>query len=215
MIVGETAHDPPLPRLVGQTVRTRASGMPLIGRHEELDLLLRRLGRAREGDGKVVLLTGEPGIGKSRLVRALLDTLDDDTLVMSFFCSSHQRDRELHPMIANFEQAGRISKSDTDETKLTKLKRLLAPANPSNETIALFAEMLAIPAGKCYRPLEISPQKRRERLFEALENVVAQLEKRQPVLLVVEDMQWADPTSLELMARTVRSGRFHTLSCCF
>ena len=174
---------------------------PLVGRAQELTLLLDRWEQAKEGDGQAVLLAGEPGIGKSRLVRSLREKLADTPhTVLGCYCSPHRLDSPLQPVIAHIERAANFARGDDAVQKLAKLEVLLAERNEDVAQVApLFASLLSIPSSGRYPPHEMSRQQQRERTLGALVDQVARLAARQPVLLVWEDVHWADPTSLELL----------------
>jgi hypothetical protein len=122
---------------------------PMVGREEEIELLLRRWRQVKNGDGRVVLLSGEPGIGESRLIAAVQEELRPEPHTrLRYFCSPHHRDSALYPIIAQLERAGGIERADGPETKLDKLEALLArTAPPVDEDVALLAELLSIPTG--------------------------------------------------------------------
>ena len=178
----------------------RASTTPLVGRGEEIDLLLRRWEQAKGGEGSVVLLSGEPGIGKSRIAETILERLSGEPHTrLREFCSPHHQDTALYPSITQLERAAGFRRDDTDEQRLTKLEAVLAlAANDLGEAVPLLAGLLSIPTGDRYPALDLTPQKRKEKTLRALVAQVEGLAARQPVLLVVEDAHWADPTSLEL-----------------
>jgi class 3 adenylate cyclase/tetratricopeptide (TPR) repeat protein len=178
---------------------------PLVGREEELELLLRRWQQAKAGDGSVVLILGEPGIGKSRLAQTLLERLSDEPYTrLRQFCSPHHQDTALYPTIAQLERAAGFRRDDTDEQRLEKLEAVLAQAtNDLSEAVPLLAALLSIPIGDHYRALDLTPQKLKEKTLKALVAQVEGLVARQPVLMVVEDAHWIDPTSLELLDLTV------------
>ena len=178
----------------------RASTTPLVGRDEEIDLLLRRWAHARGGEGSVVLLSGEPGIGKSRIVQALLEHLSGEPLTrLRLFCSPHHQDTALHPAITQLERTAGFRREDTDKQRLSKLETLLGLATKDlGEAVPLLGTLLSIETGGLYPALDLTPQKRKEKTLRALVTQVEGLATRQPVLLVVEDAHWADPTSLEL-----------------
>jgi predicted ATPase len=176
----------------------------LVGRGEELELLTRRWTRAKNGEGQVVLLSGEPGIGKSRLIAGLLERLVDEPHGrLRYFCSPQHTDSALYPIISQIERAAGYAQDDTAQTKLDKLDALLAQSFESRADVALFAEMLLVPNDGRYPERELTPQQRRQKMFEAF---AAQLEKsasRHPALMIFEDIHWIDPTSLEVLNRTV------------
>ena len=178
----------------------RASTTPLVGRGEEIDLLLRRWEQAKGGEGSVVLLSGEPGIGKSRIAETVLDRLSGEPHTrLRLFCSPHHQDSALYPSITQLERAAGFRRDDTNEQRLAKLEAVLAlAANDLGDAVPLLAGLLSIPTGDRYPALDLTPQKRKEKTLRALVAQVEGLAARQPVLLVAEDAHWADPTSLEL-----------------
>jgi class 3 adenylate cyclase len=182
----------------------------LVGREEEFESLLRRWSRAKTGEGQVVLLSGEAGIGKSRLTAALLERLASETHTrLRSFCSPQQTNTALHPIIGQVERAARFSRDDTLETKLDKLDALLRQSSTSAEDSALLAEMLSLPNSGRYPVLELAPRQRRQRTMDALIRQVEILSSSAPVLMVFEDAHWADPTSLELFGRLVSNIASH------
>jgi class 3 adenylate cyclase/predicted ATPase len=178
---------------------------PLLGREEELDVLLRRWAQAKAGEGRVIHVTGEPGIGKSRLVQALVDALGGDRHTsVQCHCSPYHTDSALHPIISHLLRAAGIEPNDEREKRLAKLEVLLERSHSSlSETIPLLAPLLSIPLGDRYTPLDLSPQRRKERTLAAVIDRIAELAIQQPVLMVFEDAQWIDPTSLELLSLTI------------
>jgi len=175
---------------------------PLIGREEELELLRRRWRQAEEGEGRVLLLVGEAGIGKSRLTRALLDGLASEPhLRMRYFCSPHHRNSALFPVISQLEHAAEFARDDTAERKLAKLAALLDRAGAAPEPIDLIADLLSLPAR--HPAPELSPQQRKEKTLAALLAQIDGLARQQPVLMLFEDLHWIDPTSLELLTAIV------------
>jgi class 3 adenylate cyclase len=177
---------------------------PLIGRSDELELLLRRWSHAKSGEGQVVLLSGEPGIGKSRLTAALLERLATEPHTrLRYFCSAQRTDSALYPIISQMERAARLGHDDTTQAKLDKLDALLAPTSTSAQDAALFAEMLSLPNDGRYPVLEFTPQQRRQRTLEALISQLEALTRQTPVLMIFEDAHWTDPTSLEAFGRVV------------
>jgi class 3 adenylate cyclase/tetratricopeptide (TPR) repeat protein len=176
----------------------------LVGREEELELLLRRWSRAKNGKGQVVLLSGEAGIGKSRLTTALLEHLADQPHTrLRYFCSPQHTDSAFYPIIGQMERAAGITHDDALPTKLDKLDAVLAQTSTSTQDAALFAEMLSLPNDGRYPALNPDPQRRRQRTLEALNLQMEVLSRSNPVLMIVEDVHWSDPTSLEAFGRTV------------
>ena len=182
-----------------------ASGLTeLVGREEELDLLLRRWSKAKRGEGQVVLLSGEPGIGKSRLTAALLERLAGEPhMRLRYFCSPQHTDSAFYPIISQTERAAGLAHDDTKQSKLDKLDAVLAQTSTPIQDAALFAEMLSLPNDGRYPALDLAPEERRQRTQEALTAQLAGLTRQRPVLMIVEDAHWVDPTSLEVFGRTV------------
>src|SRR5262249_43831597 len=176
----------------------------LVGREEELELLLRRWSTAKRGDGQVVLLSGEAGIGKSRLAVALLERVAGaQHPLLRYFCAPQHTDSALYPIIGQMERAAGVARDDTPQAKLDKLDALLAQTSTSIEAAALFAEMLSLPNDGRYPLLDLDPQQRRQRTLEALVLQLEAVTRSSPVLMIVEDMHWIDPTSLEAFSRAV------------
>ena len=176
----------------------------LVGREEESELLLRRWSRAQTGEGQVVLLSGEAGIGKSRLTAALLERLAGEPHTrLRYFCSPQRADSAFHPIIGQMERAAGLAYDDKPRAKLDKLDALLAQTSTPPEDAALFAEMLSLPNDGRYPTLDLTPEQRRQRVLEALMSQLGGLARRQPVLMIFEDLHWIDPTSLEVLGRTV------------
>jgi class 3 adenylate cyclase/tetratricopeptide (TPR) repeat protein len=177
----------------------RSTTTPLVGRDEELDLLMRRWGQAKRGDGQVVLISGEPGIGKSRIAQAVQDRGGTEPHTrLRYFASPHHQDSALYPVISQLEREAGFRRDDTNEQRLTKLETILAQGtNDLSEAVPLLAELLSIPIGEGYPPLNLTPQKRKEKTLKALLTQVERLAAKQPVLMVFEDAHWIDPTSRE------------------
>ncbi|MGD9507233.1 MAG: AAA family ATPase [Geminicoccaceae bacterium] len=178
---------------------------PVIGREHEIAFLLDRWQRAKEGEGQVMLLAGEPGIGKSRVVQVLHQHLGEEAHVrLRYFCSPYRRDSTLHPVIDQLERAAGLDPNDTPERKLDKLEALLARSTEDPGGVAPFvAALLSLPAGTRYPPLTMSPQRQKERTLEALVGQLEGMARRGPVLVVWEDAHWADPTSLEFLGLVI------------
>ena len=175
--------------------------IPLVGREEELHLLLSRWRRAADGEGQVVLLSGEAGIGKSRLVQALRAELAGQPYTpLSHYCSPYHTASALYPIIGLLERAAGFSRDDPPEAKLDKLEALLTQgAEGSAEAVPLIADVLGIAAGERYPSPNLSPQRKAQRTLEVLVEQVGGLASRQPVLALYEDVHWIDPTTLEAL----------------
>ena len=177
---------------------------PLVGREEELELLLRRWRQALQGEGRVVLISGEPGIGKSRVIAELQERLQSEPHTrLRHFCSPHHQDSAFYPVIAQLERAARFKRHDTAEAKLDKLASLFGSRSGHENDIRLFAELVSIPTGDRYGPLNWSPQRKKQRTIEALLTRLELLSRRQPVFMVYEDVHWIDPSTHELLDTTV------------
>ena len=182
-----------------------ASGVTaLVGREEELELLMRRWSKAKTGEGQVLLLSGEPGIGKSRLTAALMERLANEPHTRSrYFCSPQHTDSALYPIISQMERAAGFTHDDNTQAKLDKLDALLAKSLTPPQDAALLADMLSLPNDGRYPTLELDPQQRRQKTLEALTAQLEALAQAKPVLMIFEDVHWIDPTSLEAVGRTV------------
>ncbi len=150
-----------------------------------------------------MLLSGEEGIGKSRLAAALEDRLQSEPHTRRrYLCSPHYQDSALHPVIAQTARAAGFAREDDADAKLRKLAALL-PAGASHEDFALLADLLSLPPPADARLAELTPQRRKERMFEAILRQIDGMARDKPVLAIFEDLHWADPTSLELIGRVV------------
>jgi class 3 adenylate cyclase len=182
-----------------------ASGLTeLVGREEELELLLRRWSKAKVGEGQVGLLSGEPGIGKSRLTAALLERLSAEPHTrLRYFCSPQHTDSALYPIISQMERAAGFTHQDALQAKLDKLEAVFSQSFTTRHDAALFAELLSLPNDGRYPTLELTPQERRQKTLEALRAQLEALSHINPVLMIFEDAHWIDPTSLEALGRAV------------
>src|SRR6476660_5171396 len=183
----------------GRFEAMHATGLTaLVGREEELDLLLRRWSKAKTGEGQVVLLSGEAGIGKSRLTAALLERLASEPYTrLRYFCSPQHTDSALYPIISQMERAAGFTHDDNTQARLDKLDALLAKSLTPPPDAALLAEMLSLPNDGRHPKIELTPQRRRQKTLEALTTQLELLARSNPVLMVFEDVHWLDPTSLE------------------
>jgi class 3 adenylate cyclase/predicted ATPase len=181
------------------------SRTPLVGRRQELALLLERWELAREDEGQVVLLSGEAGIGKSRLVRALCDELGREPhTLLSHHCSPYHANSAFHPIAEHLRRAAELTGESSPKRLLSKLEAALAlPADRVRDSALLLADLLAIPDTGPAPTIGLSPQRRKEGQFQVLLDHLAGLAARQPVLALYEDMHWADPSTLELVERLI------------
>ena len=189
----------------GRFEALHATGLTaLVGREEEVELLLRRWARAKTGEGQVVLLSGEAGIGKSRLTATLMERLATEPHTrLRYFCSPQHTDSGLYPIIGQIERAAGFAHDDTLQGRLDKLDVLLAQTSTTAQDAALFAEMLSLPNDGRYPALVLSPTQRRQRTLDVLTARIEALARQNPVLMIFEDVHWSDPTSLELFGRVV------------
>ena len=204
-------------RVLGETVvanrfeALRGSALtPLVGREEEIDLLLRRWAQARAGDGQGVLITGEAGIGKSRITAAVAERLHSGShLRLRYFCSPHHQESALSPVIGQLSRASGFARDDPPAVKMEKVEALLAAAEPPDEDIAILADLLSLPGSERHPLPSLTPRRKKERTLEALIRQLEGLAGRQPVLVIFEDAHWIDPTSRELLDLVVE--RLRTL----
>lgn len=179
-----------------------ASMSPLIGRDEELQILIRRWERAQGGSGQLVVLSGEAGIGKSRLVAALRQHIQREAHVeLRYFCSPHHRDSALHPVARQIERSAAFDRDDEPAVKLAGIEALFEDGPQAALDRSLVAELLRLPHTERYPPLSLTPQQRKSKTFEALLRQLERLASRQPVLQVFEDVHWVDPTTQEILDR--------------
>jgi class 3 adenylate cyclase/tetratricopeptide (TPR) repeat protein len=177
---------------------------PLVGREEETELLLRLWSKAKAGEGQVVLLSGEAGIGKSRLTAALLEEVASEPYTpLRYFCSARHTDSALYPIIGWMERAAGLAYNEPPQTKLDKLDVLLTRTGTPTEDADVFADMLLLRNDGRYQKLNLSAAQRRDRTLAALTKQIETLARRNPVLMIFEDAHWADPTSLEVLSHAV------------
>lgn len=185
--------------------RHQAALTPLVGREHSLGLLLDCWARAQQGEGQVVLLSGESGIGKSRIIEAAREHLANQPGThLRYFCSPNRQDSALYPFIAQLERAAGIHRNDAPGIRLDKLEGLLNGWTRNTQAIApLFAALLSIPFADRYAPLNLTPQRQRDRTLDAFVDLLAGIAALQPVMMIVDDVHWLDPTSLDLLDRVV------------
>jgi class 3 adenylate cyclase/tetratricopeptide (TPR) repeat protein len=186
---------------VGSRFKALRSGeTPFIARQEEIELLKRRWTQAKAGAGSIVLISSEPGIGKSRLTEVFRQKLASDPHTrLRYFCSPHYQDSALYPITTQLQRAADFEGGDSPEVKLSKLEVLVSAGAPAEGDVPLLAALLSLPFEGRYPPIELSPPRKKEKTFEALLRQFTSLAQRGPVLMVFEDLQWADPTSRELL----------------
>jgi hypothetical protein len=192
---------------------------PLVGRQHEMGLFRDRWAQVRTGRGHIVVLSGEAGIGKSRLVQVVKDEIIGAvTLRIEYRCSLYHQHSALYPVIAHLKRALGLRQGDTPEGKLRKLEQAIRPSPlPLAEVVPLLAALLAVPLPASYPPLTLTPQRQKQKTLEALLTRLLVLTEQQPVLVVVEDLHWIDPSTLEFLTLLVDQGptaRLLTLLTC-
>ncbi len=191
-----------------EALHQRSDLTPLVGRDEEVDILKRRWKRADGGDGQVVLILGEPGIGKSRLVGTLRDQIAGPSLTLRYYCSPIYQHTALQPITLQISRDARMSPKYSSRRNFRKLRAYLKTANiKSAKTVRLFADLMSIPLdpddAARYPALELSPQGQKQRTIRVLEQLVSETARTRSVLIVFEDLHWCDPTTLEVLDRVV------------
>ena len=173
----------------------------LVGRDEEVGLLLRRWEQSKEGLGQVVLISGEAGIGKSSLTATMRTRVAQEGAArITFRCSPYHTNSALYPVITHLEQILGFDRDNRSDAKLVKLEQALKTTNlPVEESILLFATLLSVPLAERYPTLTMAPQQQRQQTFDALVAWFMEASEKQPVLAVWEDLHWADPSTLELL----------------
>ena len=176
---------------------------PLVGREDEATLLEQCWQQTRCGSGQVVLIAGQAGIGKSRLTQGMRERIreriQEPHTSLHYQCSPFHLNSPLHPFIEELESSAGFAREDTPAQRFEKLKAALADLGPHiEEALPLFAALLSLPAG-LYPPLQLSPQKQKEKTLEALIDRVRALTRRGPVMIAIEDIHWIDPTSHDLL----------------
>ncbi|TAK97923.1 MAG: hypothetical protein EPO08_20470 [Rhodospirillaceae bacterium] len=183
-----------------------AAGAPFIGRDHEMGLLIERWNMALSGEGQFVLVTGEAGIGKSRLIEALRERVGSiESTVLTLQCSPHQVNTTLYPLVGFLEVAAEFAAGDLPEQKLEKLERYIRRTGDNdNATLPFYAEVMSLPTvGAASLPDGMSPGQRRAATIAAVVERVLRLSERHPVLLLLEDAHWIDPTSVELLTQAI------------
>jgi predicted ATPase len=202
--------------LYESTARSRleaagSSGLtPLVGREQEIALLRERWAQVTDGLGQVVLLSGEAGIGKSRLVQVLMEHVaaEPQAWLTPCQCSPYYQNTALYPMIDLLERVVlRFDREESPPQKLRKLEGFLAQYGlPLTEAVPLFAALLSLPLGADYAPLTVAPEQQKQQTLQALLTILLRIAAQQPVLLVMEDLHWVDPTTLEFLSLLVDQG---------
>ncbi|MFT5111002.1 MAG: hypothetical protein ACI8P9_000313 [Parasphingorhabdus sp.] len=186
----------------------RKSGLtPLVGREQEIGLLLERWQQAKEGDEQVVLLSGEAGIGKSRIAETILQqAAEDEAVELLYQRSPYYSNTALHPVIERLERMAKFELDDSNEIKLEKLEALLGQEiTDASDLAPLYAALLSVHVQGHYQPLEMTAERQKQRTLEALVGHIKDLSRRSPVICLFEDIHWADPTMLEMLGHMIES----------
>ncbi|MFQ5946713.1 MAG: AAA family ATPase, partial [Anaerolineae bacterium] len=181
------------------------SRTPLVGRDEEVGLLGRRWEQSKERLGQVVLVSGEPGIGKSRLVETVRDQVARDGFTrVTHRCSPYHTNSALYPVITQLQRMLGFQRDEAADAKLDKLERILREYRlPLEEVVPLFAALLSVPLLGRYPTLTLTPQQLKQQTMDGLVAWLMEMGERQPVLVVWEDLHWADPTTLEFLGLVI------------
>ena len=176
---------------------------PLVGRDPEIGILFERWEQTQEGMGQLVLLSGEAGVGKSRLVQAMKEHVaqDPQAWLTPCQCSPYHRNSAFYPVLDMLERVVlQLERGDDLAKKLSRLEGFLVQyAIPQSEMVPLFADLLSIPLDDKYTPSKLSPERQKQLIFQTILGVILEIADRQPLLLVMEDLHWADPTTLEFL----------------
>lgn len=182
----------------------RSGATPLIGREEEVEILLRRWAKAKAGEGRVVLVSAEPGIGKSRLTEELLEHVAiEQPITLRYYCSPHHQDSAFYPVIGQLERAAGFARGDAPCVKRDKLAAKLRSSGSAEEDLPIFAELLSLPGFALAGTVELPPQRKKELTLETLVRQIERLARRQPMIMVFEDLHWIDATTRELLDRVI------------
>jgi class 3 adenylate cyclase/predicted ATPase len=187
-------------RALGRFEALRSAAIPLVGREEELELLLRRWRQAGSGEGRVVLLGGEPGIGKSRLVMELEGRLEaKQHATLRYYSSPNDSDSAFHPIVMQLERSAGLQRHDAPSVNLDRLRAVLQPLPNRDTDIQLVGDLLSIATADCFAPLTLSPGIKKQKTLDALAWQLEGMSQRQPLLVIYEDVHWLDPSSRELL----------------
>src|SRR5262249_13718321 len=171
----------------------------------EVALLVDRWQQVNQGEGQVVLLAGEAGIGKSRIVENFRQRISGPSqLILRYQCSPYHVDSALYPLITELEHKAKIASSDASSVRLEKIDALLKEEGLNlDETLPVLAALLSIAPSDRYPPPDVDPQRRKERTLSALVQRITNLGTKSSVLMIIEDLHWADPTTLEFLSRLI------------